>query len=167
MRYKSPSLKISNRNLRRQLSFEKSTHLILRLREGLPSFFDPHDRGLRNHIVRIADKYNIRIYELVLNHSHMHSVVLLPDRRSYVKFIRELTGFIPRYIETSLAIPFLKLKRIFSSRPFTRSVPWGRAYQALLRYMRKNEQESGTMQPRPLVKSQDPQLILWGAGPPI
>lgn len=167
MRKKSKLRLLTNRKSQRQLSFNKSTHLILRLREGLPNFFDPRDRELRNHIANIAEKYDIRVYELVLNHSHLHSVVLLPDRTSYVRFIRELTAFITRYIEKSLAIPFLKLKKIFSNRPFTRSVPWGKAYQILMTYMRQNEKESGVAQPRPAVKSKCRQLVLWGDGPPI
>lgn len=137
----------SKRKIQRSLSFDRSTHLVLRLREGLPAFFEPRDHSLRTYILRIAEKYNIRVYELVLNHSHMHSVVLLPDRTRYVRFIRELTSFITTYFEKSLAIPWLKLKRIFSDRPFTRSVPWGKAYKTLVRYMRKNELESGVSQP--------------------
>lgn len=158
------SKKYSKRKTMRQLSFHQSTHFILRLREGLPTFFEPRDQKLRQHIFRIAEKYKIRVYDLVLNHSHMHSVLLLPNRKSYVRFVRELTSFITNYFEKCLSIPWLKLKRIFSSRPFARSVPWGRAYEILIRYMRKNEAESGYSQPLVREKVGARQLCFYGDG---
>ena len=65
-----------------------------------PPLFEPRDQESRQLIYKLAQKYNIRIYRLIFNHSHMH----------------------------------------------TRSIPWGRAYKILLRYMHKNEMKSGCLQ---------------------
>lgn len=134
------------RKSKRELSFSKSTHLVLRLKPHLPPLFAPRDLFLRKKIFRCADKYDIRIYDLVFNHTHLHGVLLLPNRKGYVSFIRELTAMITNHFTHSLSIPGLVFKRIFSKRPFLRSTPWGRAYRALQKYMMKNENESGVSQ---------------------
>ncbi|MEQ1664405.1 MAG: transposase, partial [Bdellovibrionales bacterium] len=122
----------------RPLSFRNSTHLVLRLKDGLPLLFDPHDQCLKNHIFQIAKKYQIRIYHLILNHTHIHGAILLSNRESYVSFIRELTAFLVKYFTDQLKIPGLILKNIFAYRPYTRSVTWGKAYRILVNYMKKN-----------------------------
>jgi REP element-mobilizing transposase RayT len=137
---------INKRRTTRPLSFKQSTHLVLRLKNGLPPLFNPRDQKLRSHILKLAQKYNIRVYQLIFNHSHLHGVFLLSNRTAYVQFIRELTGYAVQHFTSSLNIPGLIFRRIFSNRPFTRSVPWGRAYKTLLRYMKKNELESGVSQ---------------------
>jgi len=92
-------------NSKRILSYKESMHLVLRLRQNLPYFFEPKDKVLRAHILQIAKKYQIRVYHVILNHTHMHAAILLPDRESYVGFIRELTGFLAMYFTE----PFKKL----------------------------------------------------------
>jgi REP element-mobilizing transposase RayT len=151
------------RKAQRPLSFKHSTHLVLRLRHGLPPLFNPRDQYLRRHIMKLARKYNIRVYQLIFNHSHLHGVILLSNRTSYVHFIREFTSFAVLHFTRLVNIPGFKFKNIFLSRPFTRSVPWGRAYKALLNYMKKNEHESGVKQ---IVQiSEQPQLYFSGLAP--
>ena len=84
----------NKRKSKRILSFTKPTHLVLRLKQNLPPLFDPHDFKLRRNIFRLASKYEIKIYGLVLNHTHVHGAILLPERANYVNFIRELTSFL-------------------------------------------------------------------------
>jgi REP element-mobilizing transposase RayT len=117
--------------------------VILRLKQNLPPLFDPRDDVLRNHFFQLAQKYHIKIFRLVFNHTHIHAVVLLRERQSYVGFIRELTGFIPVHLTKSLSIPGLVFRKIFSTRPLTRAIPWGRVFRTILNYMKKNELESG------------------------
>jgi REP element-mobilizing transposase RayT len=133
----------------RPLSFHNSTHLVLRLKDGLPLLFDPHDKRLKKHINQMANKYQIRIYHLIFNHTHMHAAILLSNRKFYVSFIRELTAFLVKYFTDQLKIPGLILKNIFAHRPYTRSVVWGKAYRILVNYMKKNELESGVQQMAP------------------
>jgi REP element-mobilizing transposase RayT len=152
------------RRIQRPLSFKQSTHLVLRLKHGLPPLFNPRDQKLRRHILKLAQKYNIRVYQLIFNHSHLHGVILLSNRFTYVQFIRELTGYVVQHFTRSVSIPGFKFKNIFLSRPFTRSVSWGRAYKTLLGYMRKNELESGVKQ---FIQTDDiQQLKFSGLAPP-
>jgi REP element-mobilizing transposase RayT len=152
------------RKVQRPISFKQSTHLVLRLKHGLPPLFSPRDQKLRRHIFKLAEKYNIRIYQLIFNHSHLHGVILLSNRSTYVQFIRELTGYAVLHFTRLVNIPRFKFKNIFLVRPFTRSVPWGRAYKSLLNYMRKNEFESGVKQ---FIQISDfTQLQFSGLAPP-
>jgi REP element-mobilizing transposase RayT len=150
------------RKFKRPLSFKQSTHLVLRLNNGLPPLFNPRDKVLRRHILKLSQKYNIRVYQLIFNHSHLHVVILLSNRTAYVQFIRELTGYAVLHFTRLVSIPGFKFKKIFLGRPFTRSVHWGRAYKTLISYMKKNELESGVIQ----FVNTDNQLQLSGLAPP-
>jgi hypothetical protein len=131
------------RKSRRPLDFQKTTHLVLRLRETLPNLFHPRDGRLRGRFLEAAHKYQIRVYDLVFNHTHVHASLLIPDRKAYLDFIRELTSKLVKYFSRKY---LCKFREIFLNRPFTRIVPWGKAYENLKSYMRKNEKESGISQ---------------------
>ena len=131
------------RKSRRPLDFNKITHLVLRLKDQQPAFFSPRDRNLRNLFIAIANKHHLQVEELIFNHTHLHAAIAIKDRKSYQNFIRELTSKIVSLLSKSIGI---KLKNIFSHRPFTRIVNWGRSLMILGRYMAKNEKESGVLQ---------------------
>ncbi len=117
------------RKSQRPLDFNKTTHLVLRLRPLLPALMNPRDKYLRKGFCKVADKYNIRIYQLVFNHTHLHAAILIPNRESYVSFIRELTSKIVSYFSLTTKIKF---KKIFLNCPFTRIVEWGKGFRKLL-----------------------------------
>ena len=134
---------LKKRKSKRPLDFKKTTHLVVRLKPLLPALLSPRDKNLRNGFQKIAEKYNIKVYQLVFNHSHLHAVILLPNRESYVSFIKELTSKLVRYFSKTIKI---NLKKIFEYRPFTRIVDWGKGIRTLNNYMLKNEKESGIKQ---------------------
>ncbi len=131
------------RKSQRPLDFKKCTHLVLRLKEQLPSLFDPRDLELRKLFTEIADKHEIKVYQTVFNHTHVHASLLIPNRKAYVRFIRELCSKLVSYWSEAIGI---KLRRVFESRPFSRIVAWGRSYRILNQYLKKNETESGVQQ---------------------
>lgn len=133
----------NKRKTQRPLDFKKSTHLVLRLKDHLPSLLSPRDLKLRTGFHKLAEKYEIRVYQLVFNHTHLHSVLLIPNRNAYVAFIRELTSKLVLYFARTVR---LKVRRIFQNRPFTRIVSWGKGMKILRKYMQKNESESGVLQ---------------------
>lgn len=137
------SLLIQKRKSKRPLDFKKSTHLVLRLKDHLPKLFNPRDPKLRKLFLVVAGKYDIKFYDLIFNHSHVHAVIKIPDRESYVKFVRELTSNVVAYFTNSCRIKF---KNIFVHRPWTRVVNWGKSFHILKKYMLKNELESGFQQ---------------------
>ncbi len=136
----------------RPLEFNKPIHLVLRLNERIPAFFNPKDKKLKILILHTAAKYNVQMYHLVLNHTHVHTVIKMKDRGSYVGFIREITSKLTLYFSNQIGI---KLKRIFDHRPWSRIVNWGKGFQILCEYMSKNERESGTFQVIPKKTSYD------------
>ncbi|OFZ19062.1 MAG: hypothetical protein A2Z20_05090, partial [Bdellovibrionales bacterium RBG_16_40_8] len=133
----------NKRKSKRPLSNKESMHLVLRLRQNLPGLFEPRDVKLKASVYKIAQKYDVKIYRLIFNHSHLHAVLLLKNRASYLRFIREVTSFMVRHFTMTIGVRF---KNIFLHRPYSRIVAWGRAYRALLNYMKKNEVESGVKQ---------------------
>ena len=133
----------NKRKSKRPLDFKKTTHLVVRLKPFLPSLLSPRDKNLRKGFEKIAAKYNIKVYQLVFNHCHLHAAILFPNRESYVRFIKELTSKLVRYFSMSTKI---KLRKIFLHRPFTRIVEWGEGIRKLNNYLIKNEKESGFKQ---------------------
>jgi hypothetical protein len=131
------------RKSQRPLDYKKTTYLVLRLKPLLPSLLNPRDKNLRKGFCKIADKYNIKVYQLIFNHTHLHAAILIPDRQAYVSFVRELTSKLVAYFSRTTKIKF---KKIFLNRPFTRIVEWGKGFQKLMNYLVKNEKESGVKQ---------------------
>lgn len=139
------------RKEKRPLSDKKPMHLILR--SDTVKVFKPTNKQLRNFIYKIADKYGIKIYELALNHNHIHFVMKLKNKARYNSFIRELTSKIAltvrrffKYISASQskqnAEDSSDLKSILSHRPFSRILDWGRDFQNCIGYVLLNIDES-------------------------
>lgn len=137
------SLLCKKRKSARPLAFDKTMHLVLRLNERLPAFFNPKDFQLRTLILTTAEKYEIKTYRLILNHTHLHMVIKLRDRISYIHFIKELTAKLTQNFSNETGI---KLNKIFNNRPWTRVVEWGTPFNLLCKYMEKNEKESNVFQ---------------------
>lgn len=94
------SLLYKKRKSKRPLDFKKTTHLVLRLKERLPSFFNPRDKRLEKIYLQAAEKNKIKIYNLIFNHSHCHAVKI-ESRQEYVRFIRELTSKLVQYFSAN------------------------------------------------------------------
>lgn len=131
--------------MKRELDFGKPTHLVLRLKETLPNLFCPRDKKLREGFHKTAEKFSIKIYELVFNHTHVHLLTKLPSQEAYRAFIRELTSRCVSYWSKKIGI---KLRKIFATLPFTRIIEWGRDFFGIKKYFEKNEKESGESQLR-------------------
>jgi REP element-mobilizing transposase RayT len=131
------------RKSKRPLDYKKTTHLVLRLKPLLPPLLNPRDKNLRNGFQKIANKYNIKVYQLVFNHTHLHATILIQNRAAYVGFIKELTSKLVEYFSRTTKIKF---RKIFLNRPFTRIVDWGKGFRKLMLYFKKNEKESGAQQ---------------------
>ena len=130
------SLLLGKRKMRRPLSTKKPLHLILK--SSHTGVFNPGNRSLEKLIRSQAEKFQIQIYDLALNWSHVHILIRIRDRADYVKFIRALTSII------SFKLRKFKpaLKEIFTLRPFTRVIEWGRDFKRVLSYQILNQLES-------------------------
>lgn len=131
------------RKTARLLNPQLGIHLVLKLNEGLPLFFNPRNKTLREGFIKVAHKFGITVYQLVLNGTHVHVYLKIKSRKDYVRFIRALTSKLVAYFSRILR---KKLSKIFNGRPFIRMTTWGREVQYILKYLKKNERESGVKQ---------------------
>ncbi len=95
----------------------------------------PHLTRFRKPITDLFNKFskdfNVKLYELAICGDHIHFVALFPNKDSYVKFIKALTGTIAR-----------KHKIKFKFRPWSRILAWGRALKIAIKYTLQNHLES-------------------------
>ncbi len=137
------SLLEGKRKGRRALSNKHAIHLILK--SDLKGVFNPGNRRLEQLIRNTAERFSVRIYSTALNWSHIHCVITIKDRKDYNAFIRVLTSI--------LALRIRKHKsftgKVFTLRPFTRILNWGRDFKNVLSYLVLNQLESLGMVIRP------------------
>ena len=118
-------LLIGKRKTQRPLSTKKPIHLVLR--SDTVKLFTPYNSSLEKLIYRTAGRFQIRIYDLALNWNHIHAVIMINDRKDYVAFIRALTSLISTKIKSKLK----NLTTVFTLRPFTRILEWGRDFKCI------------------------------------
>ncbi len=141
------SLLVGKRKGRRALSTLHPIHLTLK--SDLTGIFNPGNRSLEQLLRTTAEKFQIRIYKTALNWSHIHCVMKIKDRKDYNAFIRLLTS--------ALALKIRKHKNftgvVFTLRPFTRILNWGRDFKNVLSYVVLNQLESFGLLIRPKKKA--------------
>ena len=129
-------LLLRKRKVARPLSTKNPIHLVIR--SSQTKVFIPWNRSLEGLIYTLAKKFNIKIYDLSLNWSHIHALMMIKDRRDYVGFIRELTSRMAQKIRLKLG----GRAEVFTLRPFTRIIEWGRDFNNVLDYVLLNQLES-------------------------
>ncbi len=136
--------------IRKGLRALSTKHLIhLTLKSDLKGVFHPANRNLEQLLRSTAEKFHIRIYSSALNWSHIHCVIKIKDRKDYNAFIRVLTSI--------LALRIRKHKnfagKVFTLRPFTSILSWGRDFKNVLAYLVLNQLESLGLVTRPKRKT--------------
>lgn len=130
------SLLIGKRKSKRPISTQSPLHLVLK--SDLKGVFNPGNRRLEKRIRSLAQKFNLKIYDLALNWSHIHCVIRIKDRGDYNAFVRALTGTIALKIRKSIR----DIAAVFTLRPFTRILSWGRDFKNALNYQVLNQLEA-------------------------
>ncbi len=137
------SLLVGKRKGPRALSTKHAIHLILK--SDLKGVFNPGNHRLEQLIGNTAERFHIRVYSTALNWSHIHCVIKIKVRKDYNAFIRVLTSI--------LALRIRKHKsftgKVFTLRPFTRILSWGRDFKNVISYLVLNELESLGLLVRP------------------
>lgn len=163
------SLLKGNPKQARPLSSKEAIHLVLKSHNvfGPQSMLQQkHVKAIRAIVDRVAERCAVRVYHFVNVGNHLHLVIKLRSITLYAQFIRALTGLIARqvlgtergkgrrsevknkiYLNEKEAItdatvgPAVK-RTFWVARPFTRLVAWGRDYNHLADYMKKNQRQS-------------------------
>lgn len=137
------SLQIGRRKIARPLSTKSAIHLVLKA--DSKSIFNPGNRSLEKLIQQQAKKFQIKVYQMAINWSHIHAVIKIKSRSDYVKFIRALTSLLAmkaykywRRQNDSTLIP----EKVFTLRPFTRLIKWGRDFKRVMEYQILNQLEA-------------------------
>jgi REP element-mobilizing transposase RayT len=132
-------LLVGKRKTKRPLSLKESIHL--NLKSELKSVFNPSNISLLELIRRTAREFNIKIYDLALVWSHIHLVIKIKSREDYNAFIKVLTARI------AIAIRKFKpeVEEVFTLRPFTRIISWGRDFKSVLNYLIINQMEAANV----------------------
>ena len=130
------SLLVGKRKSKRPLSTKHPLHLILK--SSHKGLFNPKNISLDQLIRSQCKKFGIKLYDLAINWSHIHMLVKIQDREDYIRFIKSLTSLISMKIQKVKP----ELKDIFTLRPFTRIVSWGRDFKRALEYQVLNQLEA-------------------------
>lgn len=150
------SLLLGKRKVQRPLSTKSAIHLVLK--SDLKSVFNPGNRSLEKLIQQQSKKFQIKIYQMAINWSHIHMVIKIKSREDYCRFIRALTSLLTMkiYKYRKLAGTGLAPKKIFTLRPFTRLIKWGQDFKRVMEYQIINQLESYGLivrqKSRPVVK---------------
>ncbi len=108
----------------------------------------------KSSFVRLAKKFEIKIYGFSFNFNHLHAVIQIPSREAYRRFIRALAAMMTQISGKT---------KLFTHVPFTRLATWGRDFRNLMNYLTLNDFEAEGV-------SKETGRILtkfWNADPPM
>jgi REP element-mobilizing transposase RayT len=129
------------RKKQRPLAFKRPLHIVLRSSKarGDKALLDYRNRHrIEKWLKDFARRNQVRIYEIAINWNHLHLLARFVSRAAYNKFIRSLTGTLPKGV-----LGFRDPTETFwDDRPFTRIVEWGRDYNRVKDYVMQNVLEA-------------------------
>jgi REP element-mobilizing transposase RayT len=137
----------------RPLSTKEALHVVLKSEWAIgPTSLLNHSDFVDKLIRHWAKKCGVEIYQLVNVGNHLHLVVRLTKLTLYPKFIRTITALIARHVGQKHRGPVRSSKtdtaeqeshfQFWLARPYTRIVAWGKDWENILKYMRKNRQDA-------------------------
>jgi len=130
-------LLVGKRKTVRPLSTKEPIELVLKS-EGHNVFF-PGDRRIESLFHKHAHKYGVKLYRVSLVWNHVHLLIKISDRDDYKAFIRTVTAALVSLISQIRKVDF---RGLFTLRPFTRIVAWGRDFRNMHEYHDLNEMEA-------------------------
>lgn len=131
------SLLVGNRKSSRPLSTKEPILLTMKT-EGV-SLFNPTVWSLDKIIQDYAHRYNVKLYETSLNWNHIHLLIQIPCHKRYKAFIRTLTANLVAYLSEKLG---KDMSGMFTFRPHTKIIHWGKHFCAARDYVIKNQMEA-------------------------
>ena len=134
----------------RPLSTKEAVHIVLKSEWAIgPASLLRHADFVDQTIRYWAKKCGVEVYQLVNVGNHLHLVVRLTKLSLYKKFIRTITALIARHVgqrrrgpaRSSITDEANQPESHFQfwlARPYTRIIAWGKDWENILKYMRKN-----------------------------
>ncbi|MAQ37150.1 MAG: hypothetical protein CMO21_07985 [Thioclava sp.] len=118
----------NTRNQKRVLSSQRPIHLVLKSNKN--HLFKNRD-FIQRTIKKQTKNFRHQIQSMSIQKNHIHILIRIADRSSYIKYIRALTGLIARKLG----------KGMWKFRPFTKVLTWGREIKNVNTYIFRNEME--------------------------
>ena len=123
------------RKTKRPLATKNPIHLVLKCNKSISLFHEFCE--VKYYINKYSFKFHIKIYNLSVQRDHIHFLLKIENRESYMKFTRFLTGVLARKYG----------KDLWQLTPFTRVLSWGKDYEATKKYISQNEDEVWGVKP--------------------
>ena len=127
---------MSNPKTRRPVSTKRSMHIVLKtelLAFRQTKSFLGKERNILEKLKQLRRRCGFRLYRVVIMQNHIHLILRVYRRESLIRFLREMGGFLGKL--------FPGRSPLFSGRPFSRILEWGKDYRGVHCYLEKNEQE--------------------------
>ena len=135
LKFHGGNINKGQRKIRRPLSSRHPIHLVLKANKQL-NLFEEFEQ-IKYLINKYSWKFHIKVYDLSIQKDHIHLLIKIEERESYMKFNRSLCGVLARQYG----------KGIWKLTPFTRVMSWGKDFQAVKKYIQKNEDEIWGVKP--------------------
>jgi REP element-mobilizing transposase RayT len=143
------------RKLARPFDSKRCMHLTLRSSKarGTWSFLRAKtEKNIKGLIYTHAAKANVKIYRYANGGNHLHLLVKASSRRGFQKFLRTVTGLIPRLVTGAKKGSSLQGQKakFWDGLAYSKLVSWGRQFKDTTNYIFMNELEAyGIIPPRP------------------
>ncbi len=120
-------------------------HIVLKSRHavGDKSFLSRRNKNFVEGIIKNSSKrFYVTVRRFTNVGNHLHIVLQSPTADAQRNFLRTISALIARRVTNSHRGSPMKVEKFWDARPFSRLVPWGKAYQAILNYLSLNSLEA-------------------------
>jgi len=124
--------------IKRPLHTKKPIHVTMRssVAQGKRSLLNRYAAQVtQTTLGECAKRAGVRIYRYQNVGNHIHLVIRLHHRQSWIRFVRSFTSLLKLRLERLWRE---KIERLFDQRPFTRVCSWGREFRSINDYFLKN-----------------------------
>ncbi|MGE4132629.1 MAG: transposase [Bdellovibrionales bacterium] len=134
---------LNYRKLPRPFARDKLVHGVFKADIGGALKFTQHEKAVRPILTKVALRYGVKIKDVAVNHNHIHILWYTRSKEAQVRFIRLFAAEIGRHYARLRRQLRLKKQPLWTARPFTRLVSWGRrSLQFVTAYLRQNRDEA-------------------------
>ena len=154
------------RKVARPFDSKKLTHAVFSARLGTALRFTKSTQSIHKLVRRLENRCAVKVYELAVNHDHIHVLFTAKRRQHQINFLRFFAAELGRkYKSISRSFGMRAPVSIWRKRPFTRLVGWQkRSLETVKNYIRKNRHEAlGFVEHEPRSHRLDQFLRKWAA----
>lgn len=129
----------------RPFSKKCDSHVVLKSRfaVGERSFLRKNNQEIiRTITTKSAKRFYVSLRRYVNVGNHLHLLFHAPNAEMQRNFLRTISALIARQIMGTHKGSPMGVKSFWDGRPFSRLIPWGRAFKTILNYLTLNSLEA-------------------------